>query len=380
MHAVVVGAGPGGASAALALAAAGATVELVEKSAWPRDKTCGDGISPLAIRELRSLGVIFEPGLQLRGAIVSTAGGIDFRGDWPASTPWGTIVERRSFDCALVDAAIRAGATFMPKTQVRAIASFDDSVAVTLTSDGSERQLRADVAIVADGANGGFAMQLGFPPYRSRVVAIRAYVTARRSLRAEYGLFYDRSVSPGYGWIFPVDEDRANVGVCVDEPTLARAGGDLRALLHRWLHENRFARELFAENAALEHERGGIIPSGRAVRARGRVFLAGDSAGVADPFTAEGIYEAISSGRLVAQALTEAPTIGAAREHYGSALRTLDCNEHVARALRATFSFAIGPYARYAANHPRFADRLMTDVFFSKPRWPQFIWGLHFGH
>ena len=230
------------------------------------------------------------------------------------------------------------------------------------------------------GANGSLATRLGFPPYRSRVVAIRAYATSRRSLRAEYGLFYDRPVSPGYGWIFPIAEHRANVGVCVDEPALARAGGNLRLLLHRWLRENRFARELFAEDVTLEDERGGIIPSGRSRRAAGRVFLVGDSAGVADPFTAEGIYEAISSGQLAAQALTGPGGIDAARGRYERALRTLDCNERVARALRATFNVAIGPYARYAASHARFADRLMTDVFFSKPNWAKFMWGLHFGH
>jgi geranylgeranyl reductase family protein len=380
MRAIVVGAGPGGASAALALATAGAAVDLVEKSAWPRAKTCGDGVSPLAVRELRALGAAFTPGLELRQAHVSTPGGAAFRGAWPNATPWGTIVERSAFDAALVDASIRAGAIFSAGTHVRAIASSGDGVAVTVTAGGVERELRADVAIVADGANGSLAKQLGFPPYRSRVVAVRAYARARRQLVAEYGLFYDRFVSPGYGWIFPLDEGRANVGVCVDERTLARAGGNLRTLLHRWLRENPRAREFFDSDVHLEDERGGLIPSGRACRSIGRVFLVGDAAGVADPFTAEGIYEAIKSGVLVARALAESPGIDDARARYENALRTLDCNEHVARALRATFPFAIGPYARYASSHPTFADRLMTDVFFAKPNWLKFMWGLHFGH
>jgi geranylgeranyl reductase family protein len=379
MHAVVVGAGPGGASAALALARAGARVELIEKGAWPRAKTCGDGVSPLAIRELNSLGVPFGAGLELRRALVTTPGGIAFRGGWPEATPWGTIVERRSFDSALVDAAIGAGVTFIPETTVRSIASNDAGVAVKVTSNGGERLLPADAAIVADGANGGLAQQLGFPPHRSRLVAIRAYATARRPLAAEYGLFYDRAVSPGYGWIFPIDERRANLGVCVDERVLARAGGGLRALLHRWLRENRFARELFPENVLLEDERGGIIPSGRSRRASGRVFLVGDAAGVADPFTAEGIFEAIHSGQLVAQALTGWSDIDEARRRYERALQALDRNERVARAFRATFAMAIEPYARYAAGHARFADRLMTDVFFMKSSWPSLMWNLHFG-
>jgi len=380
MRAVVVGAGPGGASAALALAKAGAGVELVDKAVWPRAKTCGDGVSPLAIAELRQLGAAFAPGLRLRQARVSTPGGTEFRGAWPQATPWGTIVERRNFDAALVDAAIDAGARFSPATRARAIAPSGHGVAVTVTAGGAERELHADVAVVAEGAQGSLAKALGFPPYRSRVVAIRAYARTHRRLPAEYGLFYDRFVSPGYGWIFPVDEGRANVGVCVDERVLARSGGNLRALLHRWLRENHVARGLFDEDPALEDERGGLIPSGRGRRSRGHVFLVGDAAGVADPFTAEGISEAIKSGRLVAQALTESSDVDEARTRYERDLRSLDRNEHAARALRTTFSVCIEPYARYAARHPAFADRLMTDVFFAKPHWAKFLWGLHLGH
>jgi flavin-dependent dehydrogenase len=212
------------------------------------------------------------------------------------------------------------------------------------------------------------------------MVAIRAYAGARRALAPEYGLFYDRDLSPGYGWIFPVDERRANVGVCVDARMLARAGGNMRVLLRRWLGENSIARDLFGADAVLEDERGGIIPSGRAVRVSGSVFLAGDAAGVADPFTAEGIYEAIKSGRLAADALTGSPSVALAAERYEAALAVLDRNEGAARGLRATFNLAIEPYARYAAAHPRFADRLMTDVFFTKSSFPKLMWNLHFGH
>jgi geranylgeranyl reductase family protein len=380
MRVVIAGAGPGGASAAIALARAGATVDLVERSAWPRAKTCGDGVSPLAIRTLHEIGVTVAPALELRRALVHTPRGTAFRGGWPDATPWGTIIERRAFDAQLVDAAIRAGATFVPATEVRAIADEPDGVAVTVRANGAERVLRADAAIVADGASGSLAKQLGFPPHRSRTIALRAYAPSRLALTAEYGLFYDRGLSPGYGWIFPVAERRANVGICVDERALARSGGDMRALLRRWLAQNRVARELLGDAPELESVSGGIIPSGRARRVRGRVFLIGDAAGVADPFTAEGIYEAIESGRLVAGALTAGDGVPAAAARYESALSGLDRNERAARALRATFNLSIEPYARYAALRPRFADRLMTDVFFAKPEFPKMMWNLHFGH
>jgi geranylgeranyl reductase family protein len=378
MRALVVGAGPGGAMAALELARAGADVQLFEKSAWPRAKTCGDGISPLAIREAGDAGAPFAQGLALRRAVVATPGGTVFRGGWPAATPWGTIVERRAFDAALVDAALAHGAGFVPAARVSALSAGADGVVARVATAGGEREVRADVAVLAEGATGSLAARLGFPPYRSRLVAIRGYAAARRAPDAEYGLFYDASLSPGYGWIFPLGERRANVGVIVDERRLARGGGDLRALLRRWLGENRFARELFGADAQLDDVRGGIVPTGRRRRTAQRVFLVGDAAGVADPFTAEGIFEAMHSGRTAARALIEAGPDGA-RARYERALGTFDRNERAARALRATFRVAIEPYARYAALDARFADRLMTGVFFPKRGFADFLASVHFG-
>ena len=378
MKVVVAGAGPGGAAAAIALARAGAVVDLVEKSVWPRPKTCGDGISPLAIGELRGLGATVTPGLELHRARVRTPSGTDFRGRWPEATPYGTIIERYAFDATLVDTAIHAGVTFLPETTVLGVET-SGIPGVRVITRGFERTLHADAVIVADGANGALAQRLGFPAHRTRMVAIRGYAESGTALEAEYGLFYDRYLSPGYGWIFPVAEHRANVGVCVDERILARAGGNMRTLLHRWLRENGTARDLFGGTIDVKDERGGIIPSGRARRVNGAVFLVGDAAGVADPFTAEGIYEAIRSGRLVADALIASSGIAAAGLRYEEMLGELDRNERAARALRATFNVAIEPYALYAARRARFADRLMTDVFFAKPSFPKLMWNLHFG-
>jgi geranylgeranyl reductase family protein len=362
--------------AALGLARGGADVVLVEKSVWPRPKTCGDGVSPHGIREGREYGLEFEGAVHLERALVTTPREVAFTGGWPAATPWGTTIERRTFDASIVDAAVRAGVHFVPATAVTAIDAHDSGIVATTRAAGDDGVVRADVAIVAEGATGGLASKLGFPEYRSRLVALRAYTDAPQTLEPTYGLFYDRLLTPGYGWVFPMDERRANVGICIDEKTLARRGGDLRSLFVRWLAESRFARALLGDRPNLREVRGGIIPTGRRSRTKPRVFLIGDAAGVADPFTAEGIFQAMHSARLVVRALEENANLETARSAYERALRIFDRNESAARALRATFGLAIEPYAKHAAADSAFADHLNTDVFYPKHSFGSFVWRL----
>ncbi len=373
MRAIVVGAGPGGAVAALELARGGASVTLVDKSAWPRAKTCGDGVSPLGVRELAQLGVRFDETPKLTCALVTTPRGTAFRGNFPADAPHGTIVERRILDDALVRAAISAGADFLPSTCVRSLEPGDTSVSAVMASPASDHRERYDVAVLAEGATGSLARALGFPPYRSRLIALRGYADAPRDLAPEYGVFYDRPLSPGYGWIFPVSERRANVGILVDARTLSRLGGDLRGLLSNWLTRSAACRELFSASPLLENVRGGVIPSGRKKRTAGRVFLVGDAAGVADPFTAEGIYEAMHTGRSAARSLLLEPDIVRATKRYAQDVRTFDHNERAARLLRATFDMSIEPFARRAQSRPLLASQLNTDVFFIKRSFAHFV-------
>lgn len=376
MRVVVVGAGPGGATAALELSRAGAEVWLVEKSAWPRDKTCGDGISPLGVREGNELRLRFEGRVRLHRALVTTPGEVSFRGGWPADAPWGTTVERREFDGRIVAAAVEAGTQFFPSTIVRSVESRPGGVVATLLSGEKERTVRADVAIIGEGATGGLASRLGFAPHRSRLIAVRGYAEVARTLEPEYGIFYDRMVTPGYGWIFPLDDRRANVGILVDERTLARAGGNMRGLFERWLRESRFSRTLLGESPRIRGVRGGVIPSGRRTRTCPRIFLVGDAAGVADPFTAEGIFQAVSSARLAARALIASEDVFVARERYERDAKVFDRNERAARGLRFTFAAAIGIYARHAAKRSAFADHLNTAVFFPKTSFYSFVWDL----
>ena len=201
-------------------------------------------------------------------------------------------------------------------------------------------------------------------------------LTHRTRLHRSTGSFMTASSRRAMAGFFQWTCRRANVGILIDERTLARHGGNFRALFSRWLSESRFAKELLGARPAIEAVRGGVIPSGRRIRTTHRIFLIGDAAGVADPFTAEGIFQAMQSARMAARSLIECTNIPAAMARYEHELHVFDQNDRAARALRATFNFAIEPYARHAAMHRAFGDRLNTDVFFMKKSFPRFVWGL----
>jgi geranylgeranyl reductase family protein len=377
---LVIGAGPGGAAAAIELARGGADVRIVEKAGWPRAKTCGDGISPPAVREAAELGVSLEDRRPLPQGEISTPSGIVFRSGWRADTPWGTIVPRIDFDSRLVASAVAAGARFDDKTTVRSIELGEGGPRATVGSAGAGSSTiapeRFDAVVLAEGATGGLATKLGFGRHASRLVALRGYADASRRLDDVFGLYFDRGVSPGYGWVFPLDERRANVGLLASEGAVRRSGGDVRGMLSRWLRTSASARAVLDPAKPLEALSGGVIPTGRRRRARGGVFLVGDAAGVADPFSAEGIYQAMSSGRAAARALLAHGPGRAAERTYVRALRPFDRNAREATRLRLGFGFVIDPLARRALRRPALAHHLSSTGFFMKESLPDFLLGI----
>ena len=374
MRVLVIGAGPGGAAAAIELARGGADVRFVEKARWPRPKTCGDGISPPGVREAALLGVSLEDRRPLPLGEISTPSGTVFRSGWRLETPWGAIVPRADFDARLVTSATDAGARFEDATMVRSLTRGTDGPRATFARGGTAE--RFDAVVLAEGATGALASSLGFGKHASRLVALRGYAEARRPLDDVFGLYFDRGVSPGYGWIFPLDERRANVGLLVDERAVRRRGGDLRGLFARWLRTSPRARAVLDPRQPLESVAGGVIPTGRKRRSGGGVFLVGDAAGVADPFSAEGIYQAMSSGRAAARVLLAHGPGQAAERAYAHALRPFDRNAREATRLRLGFGFVIDPLAKRALRRPALAHHLSSTGFFMKESLPEFLWGI----
>jgi geranylgeranyl reductase family protein len=319
----VVGAGPAGATAALVLARAGVEVRLLDRAILPRDKTCGGGVVARALAMLppgvdipveRRLGRVES---RFTGAGVVTV---------ERETPLVHMTRRAPLDLALAEAARAAGAVLEAPCAVERVHLEADHVRLE-TAGGP---LRARLLIAADGATGPVARTAGWTEPLASVPALDAEVAASPDLLAR---FADRArfdlgtPAGGYGWVFP-KADHLSVGVGVFTRSATRRR--LRDELHRYLHAAGLG------DATVRGVRGAPIPvRPRRHAARGRVLLAGDAAGLADPLTGEGISLAILSGRLAAESIVAARLDAriAVRGYLASLRRSVLGELRVARGL-----------------------------------------------
>jgi menaquinone-9 beta-reductase len=293
----IIGAGPAGASAGWHLATRGHAVTLIDRAAFPRDKTCGDWITPQALSELSALGLDAATLARLAPGHATVTNTRLVAPNGRASTRTfdrpGACVPRRVLDHLVREQALAAGCLALERT-VRDIAAesalFEDY----------------DHVIDARGATASVANAIGLRGY---LTLRRTAVAADASNRVE--IHTDARCRRGYGWIFPVhaDEDtvRFNIGVGLWKGD-SRGGCSVSDYFDRFLGDNAVARDLHA--AAVDAARPVGYPVGlglwRNRVAEGRVLRIGDAANLADPLTGDGIGNALASGRLVAEAVARA--------------------------------------------------------------------------
>lgn len=339
---LVIGAGPAGCAAAITASRAGRSVVVVDRASFPRDKTCGDGLTTGALRLLEQLGVplaALDASAAVSDVVLVSPSGRRIQLPLPRDGEHTRVMRRVDLDEALVAAARASGAMVIENAALTELKSLDSGVEATL-EDG--RALRAPFAVAADG-NYSTARRLltpDAPPLLGEWSAFRQYFGSVDEQRL--WVLFERDLLPGYAWVFPLPGGRANVGFGM----LRGPGVTGKVLAEKWrtLLERPSIRDILGPRAQPEGaHRAWPIPShlDPARLAHGRVLFAGDAAGVVDPMTGEGIAQALETGMLAARAITHVP-------HPPIGHRSLFDPAAIATRYRADVAHTLGRDLRFA--------------------------------
>jgi geranylgeranyl reductase family protein len=308
---VVVGAGPAGSAAAAWAARAGRDVVVIDSAVFPRDKACGDGLTPRAVAELQLLGLgpWLDEHIRHRG-LRMTGFGASVEVEWPGPSfpATGSAVPRTELDDRIRDVAEQSGATML--LGIKAVGVEHDSqgrVSAVVLADGARVSCRS--LIVADGARSPLGRELGRQWHQETVygVAARAYIASPRSdeewISSDLELrSVDGAVLPGYGWIFPLGNGEVNIGVGALATAKRPADAALRPLIRHYADLRRADWGFEGEPRAIS---SALLPMGGAVSevAGPNWMLIGDAAACVNPLNGEGIDYGLETGRLAAEML-----------------------------------------------------------------------------
>lgn len=369
---VVVGAGPAGSAAAAWAARAGRDVLVVDSASFPRDKPCGDGLTPRAVAELERLGLgaWLDTRIRHRGLRMSGFGG-ELEVDWPGPSfpSTGSAVARVELDDRIRKVAEESGARMLLGTKAVGV-HHDSSRRVTsvVLSDGTEVRCRR--LIVADGARSPLGRKLGRRWHQDTVygVAARGYLTTARSedpwLTSHLELRSpDGAVLPGYGWIFPLGNGEVNIGVGALSTSKRPADLALRPLISYYTD---LRRQEWGFTGAPRAISSALLPMGGAVSgvAGPNWMLIGDAAACVNPLNGEGIDYGLETGRLAAEVLDADDVSGLwpslLQDHYGRGFS-------VARRLALLLTFqrflpTAGPVAMRSTTLMTIAVRVMANL------------------
>jgi menaquinone-9 beta-reductase len=399
---IVVGAGPAGATTAYYLAQAGLDVLVLEKCRFPREKVCGDGLTPRGVKALVGMGIsvteqdgwVRNKGLRVIGA------GKRLELLWPelSSYPgYGLVRHRHDLDEMLARRAEQAGARLLEGVTVTAPVLDDRTGRITgvrgVRGDAESPRARGDsggpspvvyrgrLVVAADGNSSRLSVAMGLRKRDDRPlgVAVRTYYQTPRHdddyLESWLDLWDGERLLPGYGWIFGMGDGTSNVGLGLLNTSAAFGHTDYHAMLRRWLN-GMPAEWGFTEENRTQPVRGAALPMGfnRTPHYFNGMLLVGDAGGMVNPFNGEGIAYAMESGEILARTIAQA----LARERPAETERVLAGYPRALQdayggyyALGRSFVKAIGRpgLMRFATRHSmsrpalmRFALKLLANL------------------
>jgi geranylgeranyl reductase family protein len=335
---IVIGAGPGGSTTAHFLAQDGLDVLLLDKSDFPRDKTCGDGLSPRALAVLDEMGVlqsVNQAGFRMdeisvyapKGTSVTTR--VPERDDLPG---YMLALPRLLLDDLIRERAIASGARFQGAVHVRGIEQLGNGVEVRGRSKSEAFVARARVAVIAIGASMGLLQTLGILKRRPEMtLAARAYFEDLQNIDGRFEFHFDGVPLPGYGWFFPLSDTSANVGAGI---RLGRNASGRKPMRAKQVLGQFLQLPLMKKRLATARQAGPVkgfplrTDFATAPTYDRRILLVGEAAGLVNPLTGEGVDYALESGKIAARHIIELLNKG---EFSTSSFRQYD------QALRARF-------------------------------------------
>ena len=372
---LVVGAGPSGAAAATWAARHGLEVSIIDKEKFPRDKPCGDGLTPRAINELTKLGLTDWLAQHPKNIGLRAAGfGQELLLPWPGGSlpSYGSAAPRTELDNRILQCATDAGAKlyegFAASDVVLEMGRLKSVIAQT--EDG-QVEFKANRVVIADGARSQLGRKLGRQWHRDTAygVAARGYINSERSddpwISSHLELRdTENEILSGYGWIFPLGQGQVNIGVGTLATDKHPAETNLRALLNQYTDEQRADWKLSGD---VQLPWSALLPMGGAVSgvAGTNFMFVGDAAGCVNPLNGEGIDYGLETGRLAAEMMINETDFNEAwpaelRNHYGYAFS-------IARRLAGYLTIpgllpALGPIGMRSRSLMKVALRVMGNL------------------
>lgn len=301
----IVGAGPAGSTAAIHLANRGHRVLLLDRDAFPRDKVCGDGLIADAVRCLRRSGLYDEVsarGFKSQVGTVYSPSRIRF--DIPGEF---LTLKRSQLDALMARRAISAGASFC-QSRITDVQVQQDNTLI-LSTESDERRLKARIVFLATGANVAMPAKLGLVSREApSAVALRCYVRSSVALD-RLVISYDKSIAPGYAWIFPVGDGEFNIGCGIAYGDRRAAHVNLRQAFQLFITSFPLAAEIVRHAESISPIRGAMLRcglTGTQPCGPGNTLVLGETIGATFPFTGEGIGKAMETGEIAAEVAHEA--------------------------------------------------------------------------